>query len=194
MKVVTNDYPESETVLGENFQFLNSYQEQYLNTAKDYRSKEILIKLRKITQAIDLHSKYLLKTVGMTSPQLVILHELSAHEALSVSDLSKSISLSQGTVTEIVLRLGKKSLISKRRSEIDKRRTMVSITEKGKLLLNDAPSPLQEKFTDSFHSLPEWEQLMILSSIEKVVHMMSAEKIDASPFLVSGPIEKKIDE
>ena len=76
-----------------NVQSLNTLQEQYLNTAKDYRSREILIKLRKITQAIDLHSKYLLKTVGMTSPQLVILHELSAHEALSVSELSKSVSL-----------------------------------------------------------------------------------------------------
>ena len=177
-----------------NVQSLNTLQEQYLNTAKDYRSREILIKLRKITQAIDLHSKYLLKTVGMTSPQLVILHELSAHEALSVSELSKSVSLSQGTVTEIVLRLSKKSLISKRRSETDKRRTLVSITEKGKLLLADAPSPLQETFIDSFHSLPEWEQLMILSSIEKIVHLMSAEKIDASPFLVAGPIERKIDE
>lgn len=153
------------------------------------RSKELLIGLRKITQAIDLHSKHLLKTVGITSPQLVILQELAQYESLSVSELSKSVSLSQGTVTEILNRLGKKDLISRRKSELDKRRSLISITEAGTQLLQNAPSPLQDDFTESFHSLRDWEQLMILSSIDRIVNMMSAEKIEASPFLVAGPIE-----
>lgn len=163
--------------------------EQKLKDNQDQRSKELLIGLRKITQAIDLHSKYLLKTVGITSPQLVILQELAQHESLSVSVLSKNVSLSQGTVTEILNRLVKKNLISRRKSELDKRRSLISIAKAGTQLLQDAPSPLQYDFTKSFHSLKDWEQLMILSSIDRVVNMMSAEKIEASPFLVAGPIE-----
>lgn len=153
------------------------------------RSKELLTGLRKITQAIDLHSKYLFKTVGITSPQLVILQELSNFESLSVSDLSKAVSLSQGTVTVILNRLEKKHLISRRKSDVDKRRSLISVTETGSKLLQDAPSPLQDEFTKSFHSLENWEQLMLLSSIGRIVGMMSAEKIEASPFLVAGPIE-----
>ncbi len=157
------------------------------------RSKELLIGLRKITQAIDLHSKYLLKTVGITSPQLVILNELSHYESLSVSELSRSVSLSQGTVTEILSRLLKKNLVSKRKSDQDKRRSLISLTDEGKQLLLEAPSPLQDDFTRTFHSLEDWEQLMILSSISRIVNMMSAEKIEASPFLVAGPIAVKRD-
>lgn len=160
-----------------------------LNNNQNQRSKELLIGLRKITQAIDLHSKFLLKTVGITSPQLVILQQLSHFDSLAVSEISKLVSLSQGTVTEILTRLEKKGIISRRKSDQDKRRSLISITETGKQLLENAPSPLQDDFIESFHSLEEWEQLMILSSIHRVVNMMSAEKLEASPFLVAGPIE-----
>ncbi|WP_228721357.1 MarR family winged helix-turn-helix transcriptional regulator [Desulfosediminicola ganghwensis] len=162
-----------------------------MNNDTSQRSKELLIGLRKITQAIDLHSKYLFKTAGITSPQLVILQALSHFDSLSVSELSKSVSLSQGTVTEILTRLEKKDLITRRKSDQDKRRSLISITETGRQLLQDAPSPLQDDFTKSFHALEDWEQLMILSSIKRIVTMMSAEKIEASPFLVAGPIDKK---
>jgi DNA-binding MarR family transcriptional regulator len=153
-------------------------------------SRELLIGLRKITQAIDLHSRYLLKTVGITSPQLVILHELSRFESLSVSELSKLVSLSQGTVTQILVRLEKRGLIKRRKSEEDKRRSIISITQNGRQVLKEAPSPLQDRFSESFHYLEDWEQLMILSAIRRIVSLMSAEEIEASPILVSGPIEK----
>ncbi len=157
-------------------------------------SKELLIGLRKITQAIDLHSRYLLKTLGITSPQLVILHELSHFESLSVSELSKFVSLSQGTVTEILIRLEKKGLIKRRKSEEDKRRSLISITQNGSQLLQAAPSPLQDRFLESFHSLEDWEQLMILSSIKRIVYLMSAEELEASPILVSGPIQSNTND
>ena len=153
------------------------------------RSKELLIGLRKITQAIDLHSKHLLKIAGITSPQLVILQELVDSISLTTSELAKAISLTQGTVTTIVVRLEKNNLVSRRRSGKDKRRIHISITDEGKQLLKNAPSPLQEQFTNSYYALEEWEQLMILSSINRIVSMMSAEKIEASPFLVAGPLD-----
>lgn len=153
------------------------------------RSKELLIGLRKITQAIDLHSKHLLKIAGITSPQLVILQELVDSISLTTSELAKAISLTQGTVTTIVVRLEKNNLVSRRRSGKDKRRIHISITDEGKQLLKNAPSPLQEQFANSYYALEEWEQLMILSSINRIVSMMSAEKIEASPFLVAGPLD-----
>ena len=160
-----------------------------MDEKRTHYGRELLIGLRKITQAIDLHSRYLLKTVGITSPQLVILHELSRFKSLSVSELSKLVSLSQGTVTQILARLDKRGLIERRKSQEDKRRSLISITNNGRNLLQEAPSPLQDRFSESFHSLEDWEQLMILSSINRIVRLMSAEEIEASPILVSGPIE-----
>ena len=161
-----------------------------MDNKDNLRSKELLIGLRKITQAIDMHSKHLLKTAGITSPQLVILQELADCTSLTTSELAKAVSLTQGTVTAIIIRLENNNLVSRRRSGKDKRRTHISITQKGEELLKNAPSPLQERFAHSYYVLEEWEQLMILSSINRIVSMMSAEKIEASPFLVAGPIDE----
>jgi len=92
-----------------------------LSNTYEQRYREILISLRKIIQATDLHSRSLSKKFGLTGPQLVILEEVSNHEPISVTGLAKSISLSQATVTDIINRLVKKDYINKRKSEKDKR-------------------------------------------------------------------------
>ncbi len=152
-------------------------------------SKEVLISLRKIIQAIDLHSKNLSKKYGLTGPQLIILQEIAATSQISVTELGRAISLSQGTVTGIISRLEKKELVYKRKSEKDKRRTELYVTEKSMRILENAPPPLQETFLEQFANISDWEQMMIMSSLRRIVDMMEAKKIDASPILVSGPIE-----
>lgn len=102
-------------------------------------SDNVLIALRKIIQAIDLNSKRLVKQVGLTGPQLVILHYISSTKEISVGDVAKNVSLSQGTVTGILERMEKRGLVIRKRSSHDKRRVMVSITEPGKELLAKAP-------------------------------------------------------
>lgn len=149
---------------------------------------DILISLRKITQAIDLHSRSLSRKYGLTGPQLVILQEISNNDHLSVTGLGRIVSLSQGTVTDILSRLEKKGFIIKKRSQSDKRRSELSVTERAVQILEQAPPPLQETFLESFSQLEEWEQLMILSSLHRIVNMMSAKQIDASPILAAGPI------
>jgi len=151
-------------------------------------SKEVLISLRKIIQAIDLHSKNLNKQYGLTGPQLIILQEISSNTKVSITELGRAISLSQGTVTDIILRLEKKELVYKKKSEIDKRRIELYITDKCKTLLEKAPPPLQETFIEAFSQQRDWEQMMILSSLHRLVEMMEAKKIDASPLLVPGVI------
>jgi DNA-binding MarR family transcriptional regulator len=149
------------------------------------RSKEILISLRKILRAITLHSKSLSKRYGLTGPQLVILNEIANYEGISVTQLAKSISLSQSTVTEILKRLLKKELVKRTQNEKDRRSVMIGITSKGNEILAQAPPALQEIFMERFENLAEWEQLMILSSIKRVVDLMAAEEIDAAPFLTA---------
>lgn len=152
-------------------------------------SREVLVALRRITQAIDLHSRQLVRTYGLTGPQLVILEEISMHEGISVTELARAISLSQATVTGILLRLEKRGFVLRSRGVRDKRTTMVAITEEGRAILDTAPPLLQETFVEQFGQLHNWEQMMILSGLQRVVSMMQAKKIDASPFLVTGPIE-----
>jgi DNA-binding MarR family transcriptional regulator len=154
----------------------------------ELRCSELLLSLRKIIRAISLHSKDLNRKYGITGPQLIVLQEISNHSRISVTALAKSISLSQATTTDIVNRLEKKGFLTKIRSDQDKRRIIIQLSEKCLKILEQAPPPLQEAFIKRFSSLEDWEQLMILSSMKRVVHMMAAEQIDASPILAEGSI------
>jgi DNA-binding MarR family transcriptional regulator len=55
--------------------------------------------------------------------------------------------LSQATVTDILDRLENKEFISRKRSNYDKRRVFVRITEKGKVVIGKTPSILNEDFS-----------------------------------------------
>ena len=162
-----------------------------MSNTYERRHREILISLRKIIQATDLHSRSLSKNFGLTGPQLVILETVSSHESISITGLAKSISLSQATVTDIINRLVKNGYLIKRKSEKDKRQVRISLSEKGASVLDQAPPPLQETFIERFSNLDDWEQLMILSAYERVVSLISAEKIDAAPGFVSGTIDEE---
>jgi DNA-binding MarR family transcriptional regulator len=161
-----------------------------MDNTNDERCKNLLIALRKIIQAIDQHSINLKKRFGLTGPQLILLQSISTNEKISVTQLSKTVSLSQATVTDITKRLEKRDYITRERSSYDKRKTNIALTEKGKEILKKVPPLLQEQFTERFSKLDLWEQLMIESSFERVVSMMSAENIDASPIMITGSVDK----
>ena len=149
---------------------------------------EVLIALRRIMRAVDLHSRALIQRSGITGPQLVILRELSRLGEASGSQLARSVSLSLPTVTGILTRLEKRDLVSRRRSEVDKRQVLVRPTAEAEQLLATAPPPLQESFADQFEKLEDWEKSQLLASLQRVVSMMEARELDASPFLTTGSI------
>ena len=165
-----------------------------MKDTNDEQCRNLLIALRKIIQAIDRHSINLKRNFGLTGPQLIILQSISAQDKVSVTQLSKNVSLSQATVTDITKRLETRGYITRKRSQDDKRKTNIALTENGKAILNTVPPLLQEQFTDRFSKLESWEQLMIESSFERVVSMMSAENIDASPIMVTGSLGHIVSE
>jgi DNA-binding MarR family transcriptional regulator len=150
---------------------------------------DVLIAIRRIIQSVDMHSRYLVRHFGLTGPQLIILQDISKHEEVSISEIAKAVSLGLPTVTGILERLENRGLIVRRRSEKDKRKILISITEACEKLMEKAPPPMQEHFIDSFYCLQDWEQSMILSSLQRIVHLMDAKSIQVAPILAeAGPI------
>ncbi len=147
------------------------------------KHQELLIALRKVIRAIDLHSKHLSKTSGLTSPQLLIMLEIDKISGVNSSQVAKSVNLSAATVTNILDRLENKNLISRVRDTQDKRKVGLYLTDNGKALLLNAPQALQEHFIDKFSNLAQWEQSQLLSSMERLSEMMDANEIDAAPLL-----------
>lgn len=151
--------------------------------------EELLVSIRKVIRAIDLHSKQLNKSSGLTGPQLLIMQEISKHSGVTASQIAKTINLSAATVTNILDRLESKTLIERVRSSEDKRRVSLYLSEQGQVCLIDAPKPLQDHFIQKFCSMEDWEQSLLLSSMQRIATMMDADEIDASPILELAPMD-----
>lgn len=155
------------------------------------RVESVLIALRRVIRATDLHSKYLAKTTGLTAPQILLLQAVRDKGQVTIGELAQDVSLSQATVTTILDRLEKRELVYRVRSTTDKRKVHAHLTELGKETLEHAPMPLQEQFKEQFANLQDWEQTMIISSLQRVATMMDAQDIDASPVLDLGILDRQ---
>ena len=137
----------------------------------------VLVAIRRITRAIDLHSKDLVRNYGITGPQLLLMQNLSENGSSAAGDIARRIHLSNATVTEIINRLEKRVFVERKRNNQDKRQVYVTLTPLGEEVLKHAPSPLQERFVNQFVKLEEWEQNTLLSSLQRIASMMEAKEI-----------------
>lgn len=153
---------------------------------KDY--EELLVALRQITRAIDLHSKQLLRETGLTTSQLLILQSIHKQGHSTPTAIARDIHVSQATVTNILARLSHNGLVSRAKSDDDRRSVQVSLTESGEGKIAEAPELLQAGFLREFRKLEDWEVNMLTSSLQRMASMMNAEELDAAPILIAGEI------
>ncbi|MDA9909960.1 MarR family transcriptional regulator, partial [Gammaproteobacteria bacterium] len=83
---------------------------------KKQQIESVLIALRRLIRATDLHSRDLVKKTGLTTPQLLLLQSIKQNGEVSIRELALEISLSQATVTSILDRLENKKLVVRKRS------------------------------------------------------------------------------
>jgi len=152
-------------------------------------SEAMLVALRRVMRAVDLHSRRLVQSHGLTGPQTMVLKEAVAAGSLTGGELARRVSLSQATVTDIVKRLEGRGLLRRKRAEEDRRRVYVQPTEAGYEAIASAPPLLQETFCRRFSGLKDWEQHLLLSSVQRVAELMDAESLDAAPLLSSGAVD-----
>jgi DNA-binding MarR family transcriptional regulator len=146
----------------------------------------VISALRRIVRAIDLHSRQLVECFSVTGPQLIALQEMARLGQVPVGVLARNVHVSHPTMTGILDRLEKRGLVQRTRDTQDRRRMTVMPTAEGLKLLDDAPSPLQDRFRSEFCKLREWEQTQMLATLQHIAAMMDATELDAAPLLTTG--------
>lgn len=148
----------------------------------------ILQSLRRIIRAVEIHSRKLAQSYRITGPQLGCLLAIRESGPVTTTRLAHQVYLSPSTVVGIIDRLEEKGLVARQRSRADRRQVRIAITVEGEKLAASAPSLLQDTLADALKKLPEPEQVSITLSLEKVVDLMEARQIEASPVLETGSI------
>lgn len=144
---------------------------------------EVLISLKRIIRAIDLHSKQLVNKYGITGPQALVLKRIIYYKKVPSGILARDVNLSHATVTSILDRLEKHHYIIRIPALDDKRKVLIEATDDAIKIFKNAPPLLQEEFISAFHKLEPWEQTLMLSTLQRIGTMMDAKNIPVSPLL-----------
>ena len=122
------------------------------------------------------HSQSLKQKYGITAAQLQLLKILEKRGDLTHSEISELMYLRGSTVSGIIDRLEKRSLVRRKRSRSDRRLVRVGLSEKGKELLAGVPRG-QSKFGALRHfvsDLPRSEAEGFATTLDKIATFMGA--------------------
>ncbi|MBV7380332.1 MarR family winged helix-turn-helix transcriptional regulator [Maritimibacter dapengensis] len=154
------------------------------------RIDDSLIALRRIMRATELYGKELAQAAGLTAAQFRALQIVGEKGWETPTAIASRMGVSQATITTLTDKLVKAGLVSRERSERDRRQTNVTLTEAGRAALDSAPDALQQVYARRFENLDDWEQAQIIATLERVAAMLDAGDIDASPVLTTGDIKR----
>ena len=162
-------------------------------SVSDYE-EDILRSLRRITRAIDLHSRKLANTFGLTGPQLICLRALNEVEVCSPKVLANTVYLSPATITGIMDRLVMRQLVRRERSTSDRRQVVLTLTKAGRALVEQAPSPLQARFVSRLENLDDEERQRLRASLDRIVELMDGDDLEAAAVLSTSPSAQSSEE
>lgn len=142
-----------------------------------------LVALRRILRATELFGRELAQSAGLTPVQFRVLQLVSEKGHATATEIAQRMHVSQATVTSLVDKLVAKGVVMREKSQTDRRQINICITEAGHETIADAPDALQQRYVRKFQALDDWEQAMIVATLERVATMLDAEALDASPVL-----------
>lgn len=132
----------------------------------------VLLALRRILHAAEQHSATLQRSIGLTSSQLAVLRELAATRESTAATLARALSVSAPTMTGILNRLELRGLIERRRSDVDRRQTPVSLTPTARRLLRAAPPVLPAGLHASLGERSESGRRRLVGELERIAELM----------------------
>ena len=133
--------------------------------------------LRRLIQAGEIYNKELHKKFQVSQPQVSCIVALSEYGAMPISRLARYILVKPSTVTGIVDRLEQKGLVTRTRSQLDRRVVTIELTDSGRSLASGAPPPISREMIEGLKRLSHDEVAMIVESLRILVSQLPDDKI-----------------
>ena len=160
----------------------------------DNRSNTALVALRRILRVTELNSRNLARQSDLTASQLLLLKHVAEPGQALPSAIARAIELKQATITVLINKLEETGLVTRSRDTEDRRRVWVRLTDVGRSVLDRSPDLLQSRFEQGFDQLEEWEQSMIITTLERIASLLDADDVEAAPVLDVGDLDRLVDD
>ena len=109
----------------------------------------------------------LLEPLGLTYTQYIAMMVMWEHKSISIRDMGKLLFLDSGTLTPMLKKMEKAGWIQRKRSEIDERMVIITITDRGDAL-HDMAAEIPAKMAGCV-TLENDEALQLYSLLHKLM-------------------------
>jgi DNA-binding MarR family transcriptional regulator len=115
---------------------------------------QICFRLYTATRLVTQAYTPILKELGVTYPQYLVLLVLWEKDAQPVNDIAHRLLLETNTVTPLLQRMEKQGIVTRKRGKEDKRQQIVSLTEKGKAMEKQAFETIPARMGEELEACP----------------------------------------
>lgn len=136
------------------------------------QTREVLDAIRQLVRSLRESSREAEKRVGISGAQLFVLQTLARGAALSLNELAAATATHQSSVSVVVSRLVKRSLVARGRSSTDGRRLELTLTKAGRALIRRAPRVAQQQLFDGLRRHSPSEMKTLATSLRRLVARM----------------------
>jgi DNA-binding MarR family transcriptional regulator len=110
--------------------------------------------LRRMVRVLSASARELSRRGGVSGAQLFVLRQIAASPGLSVGDVVARTLSRQSTVSEVVGRLVERRLVERRPGARDARQTALTLTARGRRLMESSEPTAQEQLARGLRALP----------------------------------------
>ena len=122
---------------------------------------------RRLVRALSGSARAVHARSGISGAQLFVLRQLAGAGApLGINDLAELTLTHQSTVSGVVTRLVERRLVTRTPSPEDARRAVVSLTARGRALLDAAPPTVQTQLVDGLARLDATQRAALADALE----------------------------
>lgn len=133
---------------------------------------EIAMLIREINSKLNFKITNELKTSGLTVPQITIVKLLSHHKRLTVTEISEKMSLTKATVSGILDRLEGMDIITRVRSEEDRRVVFVEFSDRGRKLAYEFKETINNCFEEIFKEVDKETLDKIINGLSNILGIL----------------------
>jgi DNA-binding MarR family transcriptional regulator len=149
----------------------------------------VLDGVRSIVQSLRESSRFAEKHVGLSGAQLFVLQTLAEARTLSMTALAAATHTHQSSVSTVIARLVERGFVKRVPSPRDGRSVSVSLTARGRTLVNQSPDVAQQRLIRGVQRLPATRRRLLASILDELTEAMNV--ADPAPAMFFEEHERK---
>ena len=142
---------------------------------------DVMNAIRTLVAALSRSARAVERETGVTNAQLFVLRELAEHEPLSINDIAARAMTLQSTASLLVTRLVSLRLVRRAADANDARRALISLTARGKRVVQRAPEPPTAQVLRAVRRLAPLRRRRLDDALAALLDSMGLSRAESPP-------------